>query len=80
MPSKPRVIEVPSEIPGESMFLSMRVYDRINKKLCKSVNITRQYAVGGARGKLVVEYTAKKGKGFGKIELYGLDGVTQKII
>lgn len=61
-------LEYPGEYPGETIYISKRVYEGVMKKAV----ITGMRAVGGIGGKVIINYEPKKGKGSGTLELYDL--------
>lgn len=60
---------------NEFIYVPKRVRDHLNKK----VIITKQSVVGGAGGKLVIEYRSKRYNSHGKIELYDMGSDENKI-
>lgn len=66
--SRPR-IEIPSEYPGESIFVHQKVHDKFTKN--RGIFITSYRVEGGTGGKLILEYTTAAG-GKGSVELLDL--------
>lgn len=50
----------------------IRVPKRMIDQLQKNIIITKQYVVGDAQGKLVIEYQAKHGSNRGVMELWDI--------
>lgn len=72
--AKLKKIAIPAE-NNQFIYVPKRAIDGISKKAV----ITKQYVVGGAGGKLVIEYEAKKGSGHGVMELYDMGPDEKKL-
>lgn len=53
---------------GQSIYVSKKIIDYLYKKTI----VTCMQTVGGAGGKVVIEYEAKKGSAHGRMELYDM--------
>lgn len=58
-------LELASQYSGEMIYVNRRIYDGVLKK----VNMLSMKVVGGAGGKLVIEYESKRGGSRGVLEL-----------
>jgi len=66
---------IPSEYSGEMIHVAKKLYDSILKK----VHVTGVRPVGGAGGKVIIEYQPKRGGGRGVLELCDIGPAPIKI-
>jgi len=61
-------LELPSEFTGETIHVAKKLYEGILRK----VRVTEIRPIGGAGGRIRIEYEPKRGGGHGVLELHDI--------